>query len=99
MDVFVSSIRSKHNKARLWVLRANFSYARDATHPFQTQIHYGQVRQVLSIQGDRVFPAPGFRYNYHVRLSIDNGADADPYNWMVVDDKHLNLRGGFDSHY
>jgi hypothetical protein len=43
VDVFISSICGKHNKARFREFRANLSNARNSTHSFQTKIHYGQV--------------------------------------------------------
>jgi hypothetical protein len=40
---------------------------------------------MLSKERDRVFPAPGLRHHRHVRLGIDNRADADAHDGMVID--------------
>jgi hypothetical protein len=98
VDVLISSICSKYDKACIRKVCANPSNARYSTHPLQAKIHYGQIGSVLSKERDRVFPAPSLCHNRHVRLGIDNRADADPYNRMIVDHKYLNLRGGFDPH-
>jgi hypothetical protein len=85
VDVFISSICSKYDKACFWKFCPNPSNARYSTHPFQAKIHYGQIGYVLSKERDRVFPAPSLCHNRHVRLGIDNRADADAHDGMVID--------------
>src|SRR5439155_8978466 len=91
-DVFLPFVAGDDDDQGLGPFPANRSRRLEAIDAWKPQIHEHDVWLALTIELERLRSGAGLGDDFHIRLHIDRGLEADADDEVVVDDEHADFR-------